>query len=176
MPDSEEYFDVVDQHDNIVGRETRAEVHRKRLRHRAVHVFVIRPAGDMLIHKRSPDKEEFPSVWTSSCSGHVSSGESYEQAATRELQEELGLQSRLLALTVFAACEATSLEFTKLYLTKCADTPTPDWTEMTEIDWLSLAEIDRRLNDTPDQFSPAFALLFRWFRSARVLEMLNALP
>ena len=86
----------------------RSEVHRRKLRHRAVHVFLFRQDECLLIHKRADSKEEFPSVWTSSCSGHVSAGEDYDATAVRELFEELGIESAVERLQKFSACDDTS--------------------------------------------------------------------
>ena len=40
MADKEEWFDIVDEADRVIGKALRKEVHAKRLRHRAIHVFV----------------------------------------------------------------------------------------------------------------------------------------
>ena len=37
----------------------------------------------------------YPNTWTTSATGHVQYGETYRQAALRELQEELGIACRL---------------------------------------------------------------------------------
>lgn len=159
----EEYFDVVDQNDKVTSRLTRSEVHRRKLLHRAVHVFVFRCDGALLIHKRSATKEEFPSVWTSSCSGHVSAGEDYDGTAVRELQEELGIDSVVQWLQKFSACSDTSNEFTVLYqcVSDAAVTPDPD--EITAVQWMSIDEIRHWMERSPEEFSPAFCLLFRWY-------------
>ncbi len=158
---TEELFDVVDENDCVTSCLRRSEVHRLQLLHRAVHVFVYRSDGSMLIHKRSASKEEFPSVWTSSCSGHVSSGESYDETAPRELFEELGIKSDLQTVRKFAACPDTSFEFTMLYKAVSNDPIVPDPIEMTDIQWLSPKDILDWMESCPDEFSPAFRLLFR---------------
>ena len=163
MSPTEELFDIVDNDDCVIDQRRRSEVHRLRLLHRAVHVFLFRPDGVLLIHKRSANKEEFPSVWTSSCSGHVSAGECYDDSATRELFEELGISAPLTRLTKFAACEDTSCEFTVLYAAKSSDRLTPDAGEISEVRWLSLSDVAEWMKATPDDFSPAFRLLFGWF-------------
>jgi isopentenyl-diphosphate Delta-isomerase len=160
---SEELFDVVDADDNVIKVLPRSEVHRQKLLHRAIHVFVFRSDGQMLIHQRSPAKEEFPSVWTSSCSGHVSSGETYESSAPRELQEELGLQASLLPLQKFSAQESTSWEFTVLFRANSDSDVTPDPQEMTAIAWMHVDEIWDWMNRSPAEFSPAFRLLIDWY-------------
>src|SRR5258706_15211525 len=91
---AEEIFDVVDEHDRVVGRETRGEVHRRGLMHRAIHVLVFNSRGEIFLQKRSQKKDRQPGLWDSSASGHVDSGETYDACAVRELQEELGLELR----------------------------------------------------------------------------------
>lgn len=157
---SEELFDVVDQNDQVIEQLPRSEVHRRKLLHRATHMFVFRSGGELLIHKRSPTKEEFPSVWTSSASGHVSAGEDYDTSAARELTEELGIVSELTRLQKFPACADTSWEFTVLYQTTYDGDVQFDPEEMTEIRWLPPTTIADWMNKSPQDFSPAFRLLF----------------
>ena len=161
--ESEEQFDVVDDDDRVVGQLARSEVHRRRLQHRAVHVFLFRADGCLLIHKRADNKAEFPSVWTSSCSGHVSAGDGYDATAVRELFEELGVESAVERLQKFAACDDTSREFTVLYRC-CSDAAvTPEPVEITSIRWMSVDKIQDWVMRSPQDFSPAFRLLFGWF-------------
>ncbi len=88
---SEEIFDVVDEDDHVVGQATRKEVHKQKLLHRVSNVFVFNSKGEMLVQKRSLSKDEYPGRFTSSVSGHLDAGETYEQAALREMYEEVGL-------------------------------------------------------------------------------------
>ena len=74
----DELFDVVNERDEVTGRQTRAEVHRLGLRHRAVHVLVFNRRGEVFLQKRSRLKVFFPGVWDSSTSGHLDSGEDYD--------------------------------------------------------------------------------------------------
>lgn len=160
---SEELFDVVDEDDQVVDQLARSEVHRRKLRHRAVHVFLFRQDGCLLIHKRADTKEEFPSVWTSSCSGHVSAGEDYDATAVRELLEELGVDSAVERLQKFAACDDTSQEITILYRCCSSAAVTPDAGEIDAVQWMQLDAIQTWMARSPDDFSPAFRLLFGWY-------------
>src|SRR2546430_17198688 len=92
MKQSEEIFDVVDERDEIVGRQTRSEVHRLGLKHRAVHVLVFNSRGQVFLQKRSLQKDRQPGLWDSSASGHLDCGEDYDACAVRETREEIGLQ------------------------------------------------------------------------------------
>src|SRR5512141_2500878 len=88
---TEEIFDVVNERDLVVGQQSRSEVHRLGLMHRAVHVLLFNAAGLVFLQKRSMKKDRQPGLWDSSASGHVDSGEDYDACAVRELREELGL-------------------------------------------------------------------------------------
>lgn len=160
---AEELFDVVDADDHVVQQLPRSQVHRARLLHRAVHVFVFRSDGKMLIHLRSDSKEEFPSVWTSSASGHVSAGETYDDCAPRELFEELGLQAELVPMGKFAAGPDTSHEFTMLYRAHSDAAVCVDPEEISDTRWLEPAAIAEWIERSPGDFSPAFRQLFSWF-------------
>jgi 16S rRNA (adenine1518-N6/adenine1519-N6)-dimethyltransferase len=88
----DEVFDVVDEHDRVIGREFRGEIHRRGLLHRAVHIFWLRPDGQLCLQRRSFAKDNCPGQLSSSCAGHVDAGEAYVEAAVRELGEELGVR------------------------------------------------------------------------------------
>jgi isopentenyldiphosphate isomerase len=87
-----ELFDVVDAHDQVLRQEPRADVHRQRLLHRAVHVLVFNSRGEVYLQKRSAKKDTYPNRWTTSCSGPVDAGADYDTAVLRELAEELGIK------------------------------------------------------------------------------------
>lgn len=161
---TEEWFDVVDDRDQVIERRPRSEVHRLKLRHRAVHVFVRRSDGRLLIHRRTETKEEFPGVWTSSASGHVSAGESYADSATRELTEELGISVPLQRCHRFEACPDTSMEFTELFECQWDGEIQPDPAEIQDTRWVDLGTLARDVAQQPDSFSPAFLLLFAWYQ------------
>lgn len=89
---AEEIFDVVNERDEVVGKNTRREVHARKLWHRAIHVLVFSSLGEVFLQKRSMKKDTAAGLWDSSSSGHLDSGEDYDACAVRELREEIGLQ------------------------------------------------------------------------------------
>jgi len=111
-----EWFDVVDKDDVVIKRELRSVVHAEHLLHRAIHILIFNDAGDLFLQKRSQLKDQYPGVWGTSCAGHVDSGEHYDEAAYRELQEELGVDVKCLEeLLYLPACRETGYEFVKVY-------------------------------------------------------------
>ena len=90
-----EYFDVVDEHDAVVGSRPGTECVHKGLLHRAVLIFLTNPRGEVYLQKRAGHLLFYPGYWSASVTGHVSSGETYLQAAKREVKEELGIDCEL---------------------------------------------------------------------------------
>lgn len=88
----DEWLEIVDDHDRVVGRARRAECHgNPNLVHRTAHVVVFASDGRLLLQKRSRGKDIQPGKWDTAVGGHLSPGENYEQAARREAAEELGI-------------------------------------------------------------------------------------
>jgi isopentenyldiphosphate isomerase len=160
---SEEWFDVCDPHDNVIGRLPRSRVHAQRLLHRAVHVFVFNTRGELWLQLRSASKDESPLCYTSSASGHVSAGEEYDATAPRELEEELGLSCSLERLVKLPACPELANEHTVLYRAVTDAVPVPDRHEVEAMELQSLDEIARRIPAEFARFSPPFVTLFRWY-------------
>lgn len=155
---NEEWFDVVDEADRVVGRELRAEVHRRSLRHRAVHVLVFDSAGHLFLQKRSLTKDTWPGAWDSSCSGHVDSGEDYDAAARRELVEELGIEESVGLTRLFkhAACAATGHEFVWVYRIVHAGALAPNPDELDGGEWFARVAVDRLVEEAPESVSLSF--------------------
>jgi len=161
---SEELFDVVDEGDRVVRQATRREVHARGWRHRAVHVLVFNRAGEVFLQKRSLRKDLAPGLWDSSCSGHLDAGEGYDAAAWRELREELGLQLPHPPARWFRveAGAATANEFVWVYRTAAEGPFTLDPEEIERGEWRMPAEVSRRMETKPADYSPAFK--FIWMR------------
>lgn len=160
----DEIFDVVDEHDCVIRQATRAEVHANRWLHRAVHIFVFNTQGQVLLQKRSRFKDTSPLKWTTSCSGHVDSGESYDTAALRELGEEIGISvpdlSALQLIARHPPCPQTGYEFIQIYRTESDRTPTPNLNEIDALEWMSVETVNTLLAEQPETFSPAFSLVW----------------
>lgn len=98
MDEPDELLVVVDENDNILRSVPKLEVYEKKLTHRICHVLVFNKKGEMLLQLRSKNKFFSPDKWITAASGHVTAGESYEEGALRELQEELGVTGDLAFL------------------------------------------------------------------------------
>lgn len=159
----EDIFDIVNDRDEVIGRERRSIVHTRGLLHRAVHVLVFNAGGEIFLQKRSMKKDRQPGVWDSSCSGHVDSGEDYDQTAVRELREEIGLRLNTPPQRLFKidACEATDAEFVWVY--RCSSEGPfqlhPD--EIETGDWFTPERMTKWIAEKPQDFAPAFIYIWK---------------
>jgi 8-oxo-dGTP pyrophosphatase MutT (NUDIX family) len=87
----EELVQIVDQKNQELGVVQRQIMRQQNLIHRASYIVVVNTVGEFFVQKRSPTKDIYPSFWDLAAGGVVLAGESYEEAAQRELAEELGL-------------------------------------------------------------------------------------
>ena len=159
---NEDIFDVVNDDDEIIGRELRSVVHARGLLHRAVHVLVYNAAGQLFLQKRSIAKDNDPGLWDSSCSGHVDSGESYAVAAERELMEEIDLlvDEPMEELFKIEASAGTGWEFAVIYRTEDEGPFNLCPEEIDEGRWFTPEEIDNALANEPEKFSPTFKIVW----------------
>ena len=174
MCDTIETFDVVDEADRVIGKASRAQVHDRKLLHRAVHVFIQSRSDHWLLQRRSEQKDVEPLLWTTSCSGHVDSGEEYIESAVRECKEELGLDLDLFNIReVFrcSACLETGNEFVRVYLCRSTEKIYPHPGEICETRELRLDEIESELSESPRSYSLSLRHIFPFARKAMACYM-----
>lgn len=88
---ADEILDIVDENDEVVGQSRRGEAYARGLRHRCVFIRARDAEGRIFVHRRTPTKLVFPSLYDMFVGGVVGAGESYDSAALREAEEELGV-------------------------------------------------------------------------------------
>jgi isopentenyl-diphosphate delta-isomerase type 1 len=166
----EEWFDVVDSDDRVVGAAPRREVHARGLLHRAVHVLVLDAAGRVLLQRRSAAKDMYPNQWAASASGHVDRGEDYDTATVREMGEEIGIHTAVAPERIcrIYACEETGREFVWVYRYRHDGQVVANPAEISELGWFSPAEIDDWVAARPGDFAPSFLLVWARCRKAVV--------
>ncbi len=94
-----EFFDLRDEHGKVTGEiKERALVHADGDIHGTSHVWIVRPNSkngyDLLLQKRSQNKDAYPGCYDISSAGHLPSGQDYLSSALREMEEELGIKAK----------------------------------------------------------------------------------
>ncbi|MEU6282869.1 NUDIX domain-containing protein [Streptomyces sp. NPDC047028] len=148
MNPADEILDVVDEHDRVVGQYPRGEVYARGLRHRCVFIQARDASGRLFVHRRTPVKLVFPSLYDMFVGGVVGAGESYDEAALREAEEELGVSGlpRPEFLFKFLYDDGTGKSWwSAVYEVRCELPVHPQAEEVQWHDFLPDEEVERRL-------------------------------
>ena len=164
--DMAEMLDVVDRFGNPTGEVVeREEAHRLGVRHRTAHVWLVRksrtkPGGfEVLLQKRSDDKDSFPGCYDISSAGHIPAGDDWIPSALRELREELGVVARpedlhyvgkrlISSLRVFHGRKFVNRQVSAVYFLWCdrdEDEFTIDPGEVSSVRWMEMGALKKRL-------------------------------
>lgn len=156
-------FDIVDENDRVIGSAPRSVVHEKGYLHRASHIWVFNSKGQYLMQKRSRFKDLNPLTYTSSVSGHVDTGETYEEAAVRETWEEIGAKITTAQLTQIGyskPCEETGSEFVRVYRMELEGPFTYPGEEVEDLFWMEVDKMEGMMDSEPESFCPSFFYLW----------------
>ncbi len=160
----EEQIDYVNNEDKVVGSLPRSKIKEEAMNYRIVHIFLFNSKDELLICKRPDNNKAYPNMWTSSAGGHVHSGESYKDAAMREMVEEIGIQTNLeKALSIIYHHPRGSLVFTDLWVGKSDNSFRFDPKEIISHRFISLKRLSKEVEVYPSQFAPPLLQLFERF-------------
>ena len=165
-----EILDICDEKGIPTGETvSRDDAHRDGVLHRTAHVWIVRKkAGgyDILLQKRSMEKESFPGLYDTSSAGHIPAGEEPVPSALRELQEELGIAAQPEELS-FAGM--FRIQYEKEFHGKMFRDNEVTWvyvyeepveisalslqaSEVDEVRWFDLEEVSREIQTKRDRF------------------------
>ncbi|MCX3063813.1 NUDIX hydrolase [Streptomyces beihaiensis] len=153
---ADEILDIVDEHDHVVAQAPRGRAYAEGLRHRCAFILARDPLGRVFVHRRTPTKLVYPGRYDMFVGGVVGAGETYDQAALREAEEELGVSGLPQPVPLFRFLYddgAGHSWWSAVYEVTCALPVRP---QAEEIDWygfLGPDELERRLTEwewTPD--------------------------
>lgn len=173
---SEEILDILNADGEQTGqRLSKSEVHRQGLWHLTAHCWLVTPDGKLLVQRRSPTMDTHPNCWDISSAGHISAGETSQQGAIREFQEELGLMvaadeldylGQVHSESVFKNGTYINREYQDIFLVTRAvhtDTLLKQHSEVSEIRLVPWSEIQQRVTAADPEFVPhekEYQLLF----------------
>ncbi|ELS51937.1 NUDIX domain-containing protein [Streptomyces viridochromogenes] len=150
MNAADEILDIVDEHDRVIGQSPRGEAYAKGLRHRCVFIEARDARGHLFVHRRTPTKLVFPSRYDMFVGGVVGAGETYDAAALREAEEELGVSGlpRPTYLFKFLYDDgAGQTWWSAVYEVRCELPVSPQVEEVAWHGFLAPEELERRLTE-----------------------------
>lgn len=169
--ESEEILDLVDDNDQVIGQIKRGEMSAlvpgggKYVR--APDIFIMNPDGKVWVPVRSMHKSIAPGGLDFSVGGHVESGETYEQTAIRELEEEAGIGASVEQLELIANDPPVRTHISRLYLLRTVQTPRLN-DEHTDGNWMGVDELQTSLEHgtfAKDSLLPKLELLKEYLSS-----------
>ncbi|MGQ4436369.1 MULTISPECIES: NUDIX hydrolase [unclassified Streptomyces] len=150
MSAADEILDIVDEQDQVIGQSPRGEAYAQGLRHRAAFIQARDAQGRVFVHRRTPTKLVFPSLYDMFVGGVVGAGESYDDAALREAEEELGVSGlpRPTFLFKFLYDDGAGRTWwSAVYEVRCELPVSPQAEEVAWHDFLTDDEIEGRLGE-----------------------------
>ncbi len=166
----DEYLDIVDENGEPTGRIVRRTIaHRDGIRHRTAQVWIVRQSAkgyDILLQKRSEEKESDPGMYDTSSAGHIPAGSEPLESALRELSEELGIEANAEELHYAGIFK---LRFEKEYNGKLyrdnqvttvfvyekpvdINDLTLQESEVSEVRWFDLEEVWKEIHESRERF------------------------
>jgi isopentenyl-diphosphate Delta-isomerase len=149
---NDELLDIVDENNNSLGISKPRNIVHQEMKdwHRATSIWVINENKEVLCQKRSLEVEGCPGRWQSYFGGHLVSGESYEQNAIRELEEELGLKIKTIDLKFIedrpSESGKTWLRIYVFYYKKDQKFD-PQSKEVNELKWMDLSALKKMFQE-----------------------------
>lgn len=148
-----ELVERVDEQDHVLGVVDRASAIRHEWIHRVATIVCRDAGGRILVHRRADGVPLFPGLFNWLLGGAVNVGESYEDAAARELAEELGVEARPRFLFKFLCRGAISPYWLGLHEVVVEGPVQPDPSEIAWCDWVTESQLGglvRRQTFVPD--------------------------
>lgn len=157
---------VVDEKDNFLREEDKLRCHEGNgILHRAFSAFIFNEKDELLIQKRSRLKRLWPLHWSNSCCSHPRKGESYDEAAERRINEELGIECRLEFLYKFIYnAKYRNLGSENELCAVLAGKVNHDLKikvdpkEIAECKFVSIEELKKNIKENPDIYTPWFKM------------------
>lgn len=169
--DAKSQLILVDSHNTCIGHGEKLACHQNEgILHRAFSVLLFNSQGELLLQKRSKKKMLWPNYWSNSCCSHPTKGESILEAAQRRTVEELGLRASLSHIYEFEYYAkyldiGVEHEFCSVLVGVCDKKADACPDEVSQLSYVSIEELDNRIQKTPEKFTPWFKLEWTTLRT-----------
>ena len=144
------FIDIVDKDGNPTGEIVeRNTLHDLKLPHFEVIIFVVNNKKQVLLQKRSENKRYYPGKYAL-CGGLVISKESCNDAAIRELKEEIGIDVKDSDLNILEE----NLDLTRIYYVLCnkkEDEFKIQKEELSLVKWVDIDDVINMVENNDDK-------------------------
>lgn len=157
---------LITEQDEPIGLMEKQQAHIAGVLHRAFSVFVFNDKGELLIQQRAHEKYHTPGLWTNTCCSHPRENESYEQAALRRLQEEMGFSCPIEFQFSFiykadVGEGLTEHEFDHVFKGTYNQDPNINPEEVASFKWIDFDELLADVENNPQDYTPWFKIILK---------------
>ncbi len=175
---------LVDDQDHEIGHQDKLSCHSgSGILHRAFSLFIFNTAGELLLQQRSQQKQLWPLYWSNSCCSHPRQGETMDEAVSRRLKQELGLNAKLQYLYKFKYQVpyldiGAEHELCSVYVGQTDEPVQINENEIAEWRFINIDDLEKEMREYPNHFTPWFKLEWECLRRnhLNVLKLFNAHP
>lgn len=149
-----EIWDLYDEQGNKTGEtweRSRAKEIPEGRYHIVCDILIRHRDGDFLLTLRDSRKEMYPGCWEASAGGSALAGETPEEGARREMQEETGLKAEKLELiSITRKPDSRSVVYAFIAMVDAAkDSVMLQEGETVDYQWMKLSALRKMIRDEP---------------------------
>lgn len=157
---------LITEQDEPIGLMEKQQAHIAGVLHRAFSVFVFNDKGELLIQQRAHEKYHTPGLWTNTCCSHPRQGETYEEAAIRRLQEEMGFTCPIEFQFSFqykadVGEGLTEHELDHVFKGIYNENPKINPEEVASFKWIDFNELQIDVEEHPEKYTPWFKIILK---------------
>ncbi|GAB4368493.1 MAG: isopentenyl-diphosphate Delta-isomerase [Calditrichia bacterium] len=162
---------LVDENDEIIGHKDKLSCHAgDGILHRAFSIFIFNSQNQLLMQKRSAQKQLWPLYWSNSCCSHPRQGEWIERSTLRRLREELGFSTDLKFLYKFQYQAnfdeiGAENELCSVFIGKYDGEVVVNENEIAEWEYWDISRLEKELAENPEKFTPWFKMEWERLRN-----------
>ncbi len=155
-----EYFQTYSDAGEPLGLVPRYQVHAQGLWHCSAYVLLFNSADELLLQRRSKDKDLYPNCWDYSVGEHLMPGETFRQGVERGLLEELGLQVKALVSwgevkrATWSGSGFIDCSIFQGFVARANGNVTYTLDEVAQVSWVAKAKLQKLLAAEAEIFTP----------------------
>lgn len=157
---------LITEQDEPIGLMEKQEAHVAGVLHRAFSVFIFNHKGELLIQQRAFEKYHTPGKWTNTCCSHPREGETYEEGASRRLQEEMGFTCPIeyqfdFIYKAYVGQGLTEHELDHVFKGVYNEEPVINPEEVAAYKWIDFDELQQDVQNNPEEYTPWFRIILK---------------
>ena len=163
---AEELIDEVDHNGNVIATHPKSHLNERMFLHRVSLVIPMAKGNRILLSKRAEGKQPYPGTWCCAVGGKARSGETDEEAAIREMEEEIGKVFPMKKIASFVYDKREYRGIFSIFTTTVPVSPEELELDPEEVQYseeFEVADVLRMVKESPDRFAPTFIYAIREF-------------